>query len=552
MDAASKAAYEAALRENGPTILASARKFRHTETGEILGKVSPIHTGPANARRPQAAEISRTSEISSDPPLQSVSTAPDPLRRPMPPAEPYPLACLGEILYPAAKAMLETVQAADAVIAASLLAASSVASMPHADVCIDGRYVPLALWFLSIADSGERKSAVDELATRRHRMTEREAAKKHEEKAREFEIETQAYSVLCKKEGKGKVIGEIKTKIKAVGEPPQEPLLPYLLTADPTIEGLHKLLARGRGYGGVFSDDAGDFLGGHAMNKDNKMRAVASLSKLWDRGEFDRVRGGDGSSKHYGKRVALHLMAQPVIAESVLSDPLLIGQGFLARALLSWPASRAGTRRYVEHDLSIDPAMIKYWQRVDKLLDKDPPLAENTRNELSPAALQLAPDAKRMWVNISNSIESKMNSSEPLASIKAWGSKGADQILRVAGVLALVDDPDIKQVSAETIGRAGEIVAWHLGEAARIIGTACIPPEIRNAEAILAWAHEHMIAETHSGHVLQFGPACVRTTDSLRLAMAVLVRHGYADELDPGTIFDGAPRRTAWRLLPCA
>jgi len=480
--------------------------------------------------------------------VATAPAAPDPLRRPIPDAEAYPIAALGEILAPAANVVLETVQAPDSIVGSSFLAASSVATMPHADVSIDGRTVPLSIWSISIADSGERKSAVDELTTRRHRQLEREAARQHKEEAREFEIETQAYGVLCKKEGKGKLIGEIKTKVKAVGPPPEEPLLPYLLTADPTIEGLHKLLGHGRGWGGVFSDDAGDFLGGHAMNKDNKMRGIAALSKLWDRGEFDRVRGGDGSSKHYGKRVAMSLMAQPVVAEAVLSDPLLIGQGWLARSLLSWAAARAGTRLYVERDLSADPAMVAYWQRIGELLDRKPQLAPDSRNELDPPIIRLAPAAKSLWVSIANGIEKKMATGEPLAQVRAWGSKGADQILRVAGVLALVDDPDARIIQAETIERAGEVVAWHMGEAARIVGISCIPPEIRNAEAILAWVRERHLTSIHSRQALQFGPACVRTTDSLRLAMAVLVRHGYADELDPGTIFDDAPRRSSWRF----
>lgn len=473
---------------------------------------------------------------------------PDPLRRPLPPPEPYPLDALGEILAPAANSIIETVQAPDAIIGSSLLAAASVAAMPHANVYIDGRRVPLSLWCLSIAESGERKSAVDELATRRHRMDERERRDQHEKDQRNYEIEVQAYGVIYKQEAKGKVIGEIKSKVQALGSPPEEPLLPWILSSDPTVEGLHKLLARGRGFGGLFSDDAGDFLGGYAMSKENRTRAAAALSKLWDRGEYDRVRGGDGASKHYGKRLALHLMAQPVVAESVLSDALLIGQGFLARCLFAWPQSRAGSRFYVERDLSNDPALVAYWQRIAQLLGRKPPLAEGTRNELEPKPLRLTPEAKSLWVQIANGIEEKMTAGAQLGDTKAWGSKGAEQILRVAGVLTLIADPDASEVVAATIEHAGELVAWYLGEAVRIIGTASVPAEIRHAEAILGWARERQFSKVHSRQLMQYGPGCVRTGDTLRRAMGVLVRHGYAGELEPGTVIDGRARRTAWRL----
>jgi hypothetical protein len=43
----------------------------------------------------------------------------------------------------------------------------------------------------------------------------------------------------------------------------------------------------------------------------------------------------------YGRRLAMHLMVQPIIAQKVLSDPLLHGQGFLNRCLACWPTSIA-------------------------------------------------------------------------------------------------------------------------------------------------------------------------------------------------------------------
>jgi hypothetical protein len=69
---------------------------------------------------------------------------------------------------------------------------------------------------------------------------------------------------------------------------------------------------RGRPSIGLFHDDGGEFIGGHAMNSDNKLKTASGLSKLWDEGVFDRVRAGDGASKHYGKRLAMHLMIQPL------------------------------------------------------------------------------------------------------------------------------------------------------------------------------------------------------------------------------------------------
>lgn len=486
--------------------------------------------GRAYLERFAEHELARAPADSAEPPGPAERPEPEPLRRPLPPAEPYPLDQLGNILGPAARAIDHVVQAPDAITGAALLCAASLAAMPHADVHVDGRRILLSIWAVSIAESGDRKSAVDELALRRHRAAERERAKLYDRQRGELAAARAAASA------------------DVDDEPPPEPLLPWLLASDPTVEGLHRLLAEGYGYGGLISDDGGDMIGGHSMNRDNRMRTAAALSHLFDRGEYDRVRGRDGAHKYYGRRLAFHLMIQGVVAETLLSDPVLTGQGCLARCLLAWPVSRAGTRRYVERDLGTDPAMVAYWSRMGDLLDRPLPLAEGERNELDPRALRLTPAAKELWIAAANGIEASTGPDSPLSGIRAWASKGADQILRVAGVLTLVSDPDATQIDRDTVEQAGELVAWHLGEAARIVGTASVPLAIRHAEAILAWAREHGLAETHSRHVLRLGPGCVRTSVALREAMAVLVRHGYAECLEPGSVVDGAPRRAAWRF----
>src|SRR6185437_8939345 len=157
--------------------------------------------------------------------------------------------------------------------------------------------------------------------------------------------------------------------LEAIGAPPPPPLEPLLTVADFTAEGVAKLLQRGRPSLGVFTDEAGLVFGGHGMTKETTTRTAATLSKLWDRGELDRVRAGDGASKLYGKRLALHLMAQPVIAERALGDEVLSGQGFMARCLLGWPEPTAGTRDYVSESLHDNSAVTRFGDRIRHLLE---------------------------------------------------------------------------------------------------------------------------------------------------------------------------------------
>ena len=118
-----------------------------------------------------------------------------------------------------------------------------------------------------------------------------------------------------------------------------------LTVTEPTFEGLAKFFANdGRPSLGIYSAEGGQFIGGHGMNPDNKARTAAGLSDVWDGSPIRRLRAGDGASFLPGRRLSLHLMAQPDIAAIMLTDRLLLDQGLLSRVLLTAPETLAGTR----------------------------------------------------------------------------------------------------------------------------------------------------------------------------------------------------------------
>jgi hypothetical protein len=89
---------------------------------------------------------------------------PQPLRRKLPEPDEYPIEALGSVLSVPALKVHETVQSPKAVCGQSFLAAASLAVQGYADVEIDGRVFPVSNFFITIADSGERKTATDTVA----------------------------------------------------------------------------------------------------------------------------------------------------------------------------------------------------------------------------------------------------------------------------------------------------------------------------------------------------------------------------------------------------
>jgi hypothetical protein len=479
------------------------------------------------------------------------ASAPEPLRRPLPPALEYPLDALGLLLGDAAKRIHAVVQAPAGLCGQSILAAASLAVQSHADVSISGSVEPLSLWHVSIGASGERKSAADKWALSAHVEFEHEQAEAWRLAMVVHEIEMSAWKAAERTASQSNKKGgaeAIRTALQALGAPPDSPLLPWLLLSEPTMEGLHKAYQYGRPGIGLFNDDAGDFLGGHAMNRDNRTKSAASFSKLWDNGRFDRVRAGDGAAKYYGRRLALHLMVQPIIAESVLSDDVLTGQGFLARCLLAWPTSTIGTREYQDVDLSDDPELARYWVRMRDLLAAAPPLRQGTRNELQPRVLTLARDAMAYWIDVKNAIEAAMLGD--YAGIHAWASKGGSQVARIAGVLTLAENPDAGVIHRETVERATALCMYHLDEAARIVGTASAPAPIKHAELLRAWCWATGRTLLYSSDALRNGPNPIRTVEAFTAAAEQLEATGWAAWVKDGAELDGKHRARVWRMRP--
>ena len=483
--------------------------------------------------------------------------APEPLRRPVPPPEPYPLEALGTILADAAKTLRRVIQAPDAICGASILAAASLAVQGLADVVHHGRVYLLALWLLSIAESGERKSAVDAAAMRAAREFEKElgrayqdALEVHRAQMAEWEFKQECAKAAAKSAAKKNQGVGLADALLDIGPAPTPPLLPKITVADFTSEGVAKLLIAGRPTIGAFTDEAAVVFGGHGMTRETITRTAGTFCKLWDSGTMDRVRAGDGATKLHGRRLSMHLMAQPVIAERALGDDLLSGQGFLARCLLAWPTSTAGSRPYVAESVRDDPALTRLADRLGYLHRLPMPCSPDDDQELTPRALTLTPEAAELWRKLHDVIEKGMAPGARFATCKAWASKTPEQCLRIAGVLALVEDADAQVIDAAIVERAADLALYHLNEAVRLAGTAVLSAEVRNAEALLKWCHETGRELLHSGAALRLGPARIRERRAFTEAMVELERAGWAAKIDGGMKLDGAHRLHVWRINP--
>lgn len=434
----------------------------------------------------------------------------------------YPLDALPPLIRNAVIEVCGFVKAPPALVAMSALAALSVAIQAHTDVQRDIKLTgPCGLFFCGIADSGERKTSCDgyfTTAIHDYQDREREKAKPL---IQAYDTDMDAWKAKR---------GGVQEKIKALakdGKPtsllenqlhdldrdrPKPPRVPRLIYSDATPEALASNLVNGWPSGGVFSNEGGIVLGGHAMNKDVAMRNMARLNQLWD-GKIaatDRV-----TTAGYGDttaRLTMSLQVQEPTLRAFFDNTkgLARGTGFLARFLVAWPESTMGTRMFTSPPDGW-PALAAFNSRLTAILDRTAPVDDN--GVLTPAMLTLAPDAKQAWIDFHNLIEAMLGTGGELYDLRDVGSKAADNVARMAALFHVFAG-SIGPIDAEQIESGTQVMTWHLLEAKRFLGELAMPPELANPMRLeswmLEWCRREGTDKIPTKAVQQFGPGGLR------------------------------------------
>ncbi|MGY2732791.1 hypothetical protein ACVWYO_000465 [Sphingomonas sp. UYP23] len=260
----------------------------------------------------------------------------------------YPLEALPPILAEAIRGIVEIAQVPVSLAAQSVLSAIALVAQGFINVTtITGRSAPVSLFFFTVASSGDRKSTSDLLALQPVKDREELLGVAYEGAKHRHTIEDAAFkAATAKAKSKSGSRADISAALEAVGKPPLAPVQPLLTCDEPTAPGLQRLFAEAMPALGLFSDEGATFLGGWSMQEENQAATGGMLSKLWDGSPIKRIRSDKENAVQilYGRRLSVHLMVQPDIANSLLGNKAVRNQGLLSRILVASPRSLKGTR----------------------------------------------------------------------------------------------------------------------------------------------------------------------------------------------------------------
>ncbi len=488
------------------------------------------------------------------PPLIPPPEVPQPLRRSIPAAPEFPLDALPEVLRDMVALVVEVVQVPPALAGQSALAAACLAVQARANATTDGRTYPLSNFFVTVGETGERKSASDRIFLAPHHEHQRSLAALAVSQGIDFKIQhavwKKRWETVIKKR-KMSAEADPSQLVKEIGDEPIPPRDPMYLPEEPTYEGLIKLLDTGQPSVGLFSDEGARLIGGHAMSAENQLKTVAGFSKLWDGDAITRSRSGDGHRLLFNRRLSIHLMIQPAIMPKLFGNSLLAGQGFLSRILCAYPSSTIGTRMYNETDLKTAPALNQYNEKMHTLLTAPSLAAEDPAMGLNLPSLHLTAEAKKTWKHFHNWIEKRLGDGQEFAPIRGLGAKGAEHALRLAGTLTLIDDPKAKAVTPSAMVNAVQLVKFYLAEGLRLFGCGHDDPDLKLAEDCLDWGRRQggILELTR---LYQRGPNQLRNKTKAMRIIQILVNHGWLEQIDGGLTIDGRHHNNVWQVIEAA
>lgn len=369
----------------------------------------------------------------------------------------YPINALPTLAREAVMAIAEHVQApigmtAQCVIGAMSHIAQAKVNAPHP---FNTQGEPCSLYLLTEGQSGSRKSTSRNMADKAIIQHER---KQYELYRRDLEQWKSGLAGLNKKD---------REAYSMENPPPHDPSTLY---SDITLESLAGLYVDGvLKNASIASDEAAQFFGGHTMKGDTRNQALGGYAKLFDDGSIERTRSKsnlNGSGRAYDVRLTFNLQGQHEVLSDALKDPVLRGQGFLPRFILTVPENLAGTRLqdaiYQTKSANVDHRLIAYWTRCEYLLDDCPTPQASDELHNGRFVMSMDEQAREIDMHFYNLFEQLQGKGKQYEYLQAFASRASQLARRLATVFAYFEG--LQWIDAKTLSGACEIVKHSLSE----------------------------------------------------------------------------------------
>lgn len=409
--------------------------------------------------------------------------------------QPYPTHAFHNAIRDALNEVQRNIQVPAGLVGGTILSAISIACQGDIDIQLPtGQIRPVSLYAATIAASGERKTATDNLVLApvyNHDAAESaEFAKAltayHAELRYWDTVNTSLERKIVKVMNADGETEHLRRELVANGaREPRRPERRRVIFQDVTERPLMEALQGDGRCIAIVSDEGEIVLKGGAVHK------LAHLNKAWDGPKvltFDRT---DGTIEASNPRVSLNILVQEDVFKEFLNkhDGMARASGFLARFLISCPASTQGFR-YTSLNEPVWEFLPIFHRRITELLDATD--ARHKAGDQSRKVLSFSPEARDLWVAKQNQLEPQLQPGGPLSGIRDYTSKSGETVARMAAIFHHFTGQEGDVVSMETLQRAMDVFAWYFDEFIRLFGDGNDePPEQKDVRMLFLYLHSH-------------------------------------------------------------
>ncbi|SFB15905.1 Protein of unknown function [Poseidonocella pacifica] len=444
----------------------------------------------------------------------------------------FPLHALGCKGSKAAAAIRESSQAPRGLCGQAVLCAMSTSVSSWGQVeAIHGNATPMALFLITVAQSGERKTAVDGAAQLGIKAFEKQLEKTLQERR---SLDRDSKETQCGDE--------------AVSE---------IVVGDPTYEGLLGNMARGPGVACLSNDDAAGFFGGHSMGRDQRQKTIAGLSQIWSGSDIKRPRAHGRDTSVSGVPLTMSLMFQPYLIGQVYGDREMVEQGILPRVLPCFPKSTMGTRFFKASAREAQEVVRSFAESVLATLHEVRALKAlrvPVEDPFAPpcAVLPLSQSARRVLVDFYNEIEAELGDGGKFEKTRGFASRSIENATRIAAVVTLFDDTGAAEVTEAAARSSCDLMRFYLAEFSALLRLGRSERDDSEAGQLGAWLAGRYGAGGygHDKDISQFGPPAFRKKADRQVALQRLVSQHWIRMLPPGAVVDGTKRAEAFQVHP--
>lgn len=350
----------------------------------------------------------------------------------------WPAYCEHSLFESASQEIAQHVEVAPEMARTAALSAMAVACQGVVDVAFpNGNIVPTSLNLLTIAETGERKTALENWFF--NPIKQFQKAKKEESECdqksyyRKLKNWQSGEKSLSRKWTKAfeneEPLEEIEQRqIQHDASKPQPPRNHQFIYENTTPIALAYGLYENLPMACLVSSEAGSILEGKAMED------LPMLNSIWSGSPLDVTRRSSTSFTLNEPRLTMALMAQPKVIERFLEKrgEEAMDNGFLSRLLVIKPASMIGKREGNGRPVNAT-IMESFNERIKTLLETSIYILKKPNK--SRRKLVFTPSAKERWREINLNIEQSQMEHGKYYHARGHGSKLMDNITRVAAII---------------------------------------------------------------------------------------------------------------------